>query len=140
VTTVAAETLVPADAEVEVCDELNVRMPALDFDAPAAPSIPRQKPSEFIRVVAVGGMSPTLVTDAFTLTIEGFAETETRAQRVCSYAVAAVQAAGRDGLIGAVAASVVVVAALPQNLPMPSVPDRFRFSATVSVTLRRVAV
>lgn len=134
------EVLVPVDAEPEVVAELAQRMPAFGFAGPVGTKIPETRPEEFIRVVAVGGSARDLVSDSHTLVVEGFAVNETRAQRMCAFAIAGLQAAGRDGRIGAATSYGVSVFALPQNLPMPSVPDRFRFTATVSVDLRRTTV
>lgn len=136
-----AELLVPADAEVEVVAELNERMPDHNFPAmDAGTRIPGDRPGEFIRVIVTGGAERDLVTDEPILVIEAFAETETRAARGCSYAVACIQAAAREGRVGNAVCHSARVVSLPANLPMPSVPDRFRFTATLSVALRRASV
>lgn len=127
-----AEVLVPADDEVAAVDELNARMPV-----PMGTRIPRPRPAEFGRVVGTGGAERDLVTDSATLALEGFAETETRARRICAEMIAHLQAAGRAGSVGGVTCYGVRAASLPANLPDPNVPDRFRFSATVSADLRR---
>ncbi len=130
-----AEVLVPADDEVAVVAELNARM-----DAPAGTRIPLPRPPEFVRVVSAGGVERDLVSDTFTLAVEGFAATETAAQRLCAFAIAYLQSAGRSGILGGITCYGVGVTALPANLPMPSVPDRYRFTATITVSLRRASV
>ncbi|KAA9133759.1 hypothetical protein [Microbacterium caowuchunii] len=128
------EILVPADDEVAVVDELKARM-----EPRVGTKIPNPRPAEFLRVLNVGGVERDLVSDSPTLTIEAFAENETRARRLCALAVAYLQAAGRRGSLGGVTCYGVRIVALPANLPMPTVPDRSRFTATVSLDLRKVA-
>lgn len=128
------EVLVPADDEVALVDELQARM-----GVPVGTRIPDPRPREFVRVVSTGGAPRDLVTDSPTLVVEGFAVTESRARRLCALAVAYAEAAGRAGSMGGVPCYGVRVAGLPANLPMPSVPDRFRFTATIAADLRRSA-
>lgn len=136
-----AELLVSADGEAEIVAELNARMPAAGFpNAKASTRVPASRPSEFIRVVATGGAERDLVTDEALFVIEGFATTEGRAQRMCAFGLAVLQAAGRAGRIGSATAYGVRVVGLPANLPMPSVPDRYRYTATISVALRKATV
>lgn len=126
------EVLIPPDDEAAVVTELRARL-----DVPVGTSIPNPRPVEFGRVVSTGGSSRDLVSDSPTLVLEGFAETETRAQRLCAEMIAHLQSAGRAGSVGGITCYGVVVAALPANLPMPSVPDRARYTATVTADLRR---
>lgn len=136
-----AELLVPADGEAEIVAELNARMPAAGFpDAKAATRVPGSRPAEFLRVVATGGAERDLVTDEPLFVLEGFATTEGRAWRLCSFALAVLQVAGRAGRIGSATTYGVRVVGLPANLPMPSVPDRYRYTATISVALRKTTV
>lgn len=127
--------LIPVDAEVAVVDELKARM-----TVHIGTRIPDPRKAEFGRVVAVGGAGRDLVTDTATLTLEGFARTETRAQRICAEMLAHVQAAAELGVMGDATCYAAAVVGLPANLPMPSVPDRFRFTATVTLDLRREAL
>lgn len=128
------ELLIPADDEVALVDELTART-GLHWGT----RIPNPLPSEFGRVVSTGGAARDLVTDSPTLTIEAFAESEGRARRICAEALAHLQAAARGGRVGDAVCYRVGVASLPANLPMPSVPGRFRYTATVSADLRRSA-
>lgn len=131
-----AEVLVPADDEVGVVDELTARLEAVHVGT----RIPDPRPDEFVRVVSTGGAGVDLVTDESLLVLEGFAVNEGRARQLCALAIAHAQAAGRAGSMGGVPCYGVRAASLPANLPMPSVPDRFRFTATIAVRLRRSTV
>jgi hypothetical protein len=139
---IVVELLIPSDVEVAVVTELNARMPDRDFPGAWGTRIPndRAERSEFGRVLAAGGSERDLVTDSPTVVIEAFSDREGRAQRMCAVAVAVVQAAVRGGALGGVTAYRARVMSLPQNLPMLSVPGRFRFTATLSVDLRRSSV
>lgn len=135
-----AELLVPADVEVAVRTELLGVLPALGFAGPVGTQIPEGRPVEFLRVLIAGGFGRDLVTDSVTVTVESFAEEEKRASDAAGVALAALEAAGRAGSLGSVPCYRVQVFALPQNLPHPGVPDRFRYQFTVSVDLRRTRV
>lgn len=138
----AVETLIPADAEAAAVAELTARMPALlaADEFKVGTRLPKDpQPTEFGRVVATGGVEVTLVSDGAVLTLEGFSTNEGRAQRICACMLAAVQAAARAGALGPATIHQARVVSLPANLPHPLVPDRFRFSASVSVDLRRSA-
>lgn len=128
------EVLIPADVEVCVVDELNARLPF-----PVGTSVPRPTPAEFGRVLAVGGAARDLVSDGFTVTVEGFAGSEGRAHDVCALMVAHVEAAARSGVLGGVPCYAARSVSLPANMPMPSVQGRYRFTATLTVVLRRAA-
>ena len=129
-----AEVLIPADGEVALVDALSAAVPVH-----IGTSLPSPRPAEFGRVVGVGGVARDLVSDSATLTVEAFADTEGGAFRLCALLVAHAQAAGRSGRLGDVTCYGVDVVALPANLPMPTVPDRYRFTATITAHLRRVA-
>lgn len=130
-----AEVLIPADDEAAVVAELKTRM-----NMQVGTRIPNPRPAEFLRVISAGGGSRDLVTDEATLAVEGFATSEGRARFLCASAIAHAQAAGRDGWMGGVPCYGVRAASLPANLPMPSVPDMFRYTATIVVALRRASV
>jgi len=134
------ETLVPADPEAQAVAELNDRMSDLGFpNAHAGTAIPNPRPSEFIRITSAGGAERDLVTDSPQMFIEAFAETEARAQRICAFAIAALQAAGRAGRMGSTPCYRVGVLSFPANLPLSTVPGWFRYRATISADLRRSA-
>lgn len=134
------ETLVPANAERGAIDELNARLPALEYGTiSVATTIPGTRPAEFIRLYRVGGVSEDIAADSVTLVVEAYADKKARAERWCAFAVAALQAAGRDGALGSVPCRRVGVFSLPANDPDPDVPG-YRYTSTVSAVLRRAAV
>lgn len=128
-----AELLIPADDEVAVGDELRARI-----GGQVGTAIPNPTPAEFLRVLSVGGIERDLVSDSFRLTVEGFAPTEGRARELCALGVAHAQAAGRAGRMGGVVCYGVRVEGLPGNLPLPTLPRHYRYSATITVDLRRI--
>ncbi|BAU32457.1 hypothetical protein [Microcella alkaliphila] len=137
-----AELLVPADVEVDVAAELDSRFASNPhLDVTWATRIPgrddQPRPERWGRVLAAGGSGRDLVTDRFTVTIEGWSTTESEAERICAYGVAYLQQAAREKQIGATACYGLAVFGLPANLPFPGIPDRYRFTATVSIDLRR---
>lgn len=134
-----AEVLVPADAQAAVIAELKVRLPGLGFPVPVATRIPNPRPTEFVRVLRTGGFGSDISSDTATLVLEAYAANSTRAERLCAFALAAVQAAGRDGFMGGVPCRRVGVFSLPSELPDPSVTERYRYTTTVSAVLRRAA-
>lgn len=136
----AAETLIPGDAEVGAITELDVRLPILGFAGiKVATTITSPRPAEFIRVFRTGGVPTDITADSVTLVIEAYAEKKSRAERLCAFAVAALQAAGRDGAFGSIPCRRVDVFSLPANLPDPTVPDRTRYTSMISAVLRRTA-
>ena len=135
-----SETIIPADAEAAAVAELNARMPALGFPGlRVATTIATPRPAEFIRIYRTGGVDVDLVSDWATFTVEAYSDKRGRAERICSIATAALQAAARDGFIGGVPCRRVQVFSMPSNLPDPNVPDRTRYTSTVSAVLRRAA-
>ncbi len=128
-----AEVLVPADDEAALVRELTARL-----EQRVGTSIPIPRPREFLRVLNVGGTGRDLVSDSPMLTIEGFAATEDRARQLCALAVAHAEAAARAGSLGGITCYGLRIVGSPANLPMQSVPDRHRYSATIQTDLRRV--
>jgi len=139
-----AELLVLADIEAAVIAELEATLPAHGFAAHIATKLPPQstaaKPDEFVRVITVGGTDQTLVSAAPRVAVECFARVEARAQRLAAFALAALQTAGRSGTLGGLVCYRVTAEALPGNLPMGSVPDRARYTFTISADVRKLAV
>jgi hypothetical protein len=115
-------------------------MPALNFNVKASTSIPSPRPSEFIRIIVVGGTDRDLVTDSPTVAVEFFATREIRAERGAAFARAVLERAARAGSIGGVTCYSVSTFGRPVNLPMESVPDRFRYTFTSSADLRKTSV
>jgi hypothetical protein len=87
--------------------------------------------SEFVRIIASNPQSETRKTTAWTITVEGWAQTETRASRICVLALAALtQATGLlfDGHITGGAG----------NDPHPDYPLMGRYSATMTLRSRNI--
>jgi hypothetical protein len=123
------QVLTPTDVEQAVIDELG---------GAVGTSLPGAMPDEFVRVVAAGGFERDLVADQPLVTIEGFARREQRARALTSSAVARLAAAVRQNhSVGGVPAYRLSVGALPQNLPLASVPTHLRYIATIALDLRR---
>jgi len=130
-----AELLIPADDEVALVAGLK---PVLGVQV--GTRIPPGKvPKEFVRIVSLGGSPRDLVSDTFRLAVEAFADTEGRARALCALAVAHAEAAGRSGSLGGVTCYDVAAEGLPGNLPLPSLPTHFRYTATVAAALRRAS-
>lgn len=135
-----SELLIPADAELAVMREFRAALVGSRFSsATVGTKIPLTKPAQFVRVVATGGTERDLVTDSPLLTLEAFCVEEGDARDLAALLVAFLQRAGRAGVLGGATCFGVEVAGLPSNLPHPDVPTHFRYTATVSAALRRVA-
>lgn len=142
------EILLPADPEVAALTELSTMLPAHGFPAVtmAAGSLGTKlptvdpKPAEFGRLFTSGGPPRDLVTDRPTLVVEGYATKEQRARDLCAFMVAIIEAAGRGGTLGGAVCYRAVAVSLPANLPHPQLPGHFRFTAMISVDLRRSTV
>lgn len=123
---------IPADAEQALIDEFS---PLYTI----ATKIPLNQPNEFVRVVAAGGNSRDLVSDTRLLTIESFAVlSETRALFIINDLLARLDALIQTtGKVGFETVYSIAYSALPQNMPLASLPTHFRYLATVQLTLRR---
>ena len=84
---------------------------------------------EFVRVWASNLFQETLVTDAPTLTVEGWARTEVRAQRIMALAVAVLRE--QEGALFGVSQ----IGGVGNN-PHPDYPSHFRYSALVEARVR----
>lgn len=136
------ELLVSVDSEIAAITEIRASLVGSAFaSAKVGTKIPSQspKPRQFVRVISAGGSERDLVTDEALLTLEAFCDDEGDARDLAALLVAIVQRAGRLGRLGGCVCFGVDVAGLPANLPHPDIPDRFRYTATVSAALRRVA-
>lgn len=125
-----AQLLTPVNVEQAVIDELSSVYTI-------STRIPDTKPPVFLRVVAAGGASRDLVTDNPLVVLEAFAPTESRAHAALVDAVARLELAARQGTLGSEVCYGLEVSALPQNLPLPSVPSHRRYTTTLAPALRR---
>lgn len=141
------ELLIPEDVEVRALAELSTVLPLHGFPGVTSAAqrlgtkIPTQnpKPEVFGRLIAAGGTTRDLVTDSPTLALEGYSAKEQQARDLCALMLAIIEAAARAGSLGGATVYRARTISLPQNLPNPLVPDRFRFTALISVDLRRSA-
>lgn len=139
------ELLIPADVEVASLDHVSLHLPDHGFPnvtkakGTLGTKLPKRnpKPPEFGRLFSTGGPPRDLVTDSPTLVVEGYAEQEQRARDLCALMVAIIEAAGRSGTLGTEIVYRARATSLPGNLPHPQVPSHFRFTAMISVDLRR---
>ncbi|ALJ20379.1 hypothetical protein [Microbacterium sp. No. 7] len=136
--------LVPADAEVAALTELSAELPPRGFaltlvNGLLGTKLPTvtPKPPAFGRVITTGGVARDRVTDSPTLVLEGYATSEQTARDLCALMVAIVDAAATAGTLGGIPCYRARGFSLPANLPHPNVPTHFRFTATISVDLRR---
>lgn len=124
------DLIIPADPEQAVID-------ALDGFIPVGTGIPEPKPVVFARVIGVGGVPETIVSDAFTVTVEVYAIKESAASQAAAEVLARLTLASLEGKLGDEVCYRVGVMALPQNYPNPTVPSHARYTMTLVPVLRR---
>lgn len=125
--------LVSVDAEAECIAALLTALPTFGESVTVGTRIPSPTPgspmpAEFFRVLLAGGPRETLVTDAFRILLEAWAQTEQRASRLLNVG-RAILLAQNETLFG------VVEYAGPANLPDPTT-DRVRYTASLTVRAR----
>jgi hypothetical protein len=124
------DLIIPADPEQAIVD-------ALEDVLPVGTGIPEPKPPVFVRVIGVGGTPETIVSDAFTVTIEVYALKESAAAEAAAEVLARLTLASLEGTLGGEVCYRVGVMALPQNYPNPTVPSHARYTMTLVPVLRR---
>lgn len=112
-----------------VCDYL--RHPLL-VGVPVGTKVPPTRPAEFIRVLRTGGVKETLISEAAQITIEAWAQDESRASDLLSTARAILNAA--DGRLFGVNEF-----GGPANLPDPTT-AQIRFTMSFQIRARGTAV
>jgi hypothetical protein len=120
--------LVSVDAEAECIAALLTGLPTFGESVTVGTRIPTPTPPEFFRVLLAGGPRETLVTDAFRILLEAWAQSEVRAARLLNLG-RAILLAQNETLFG------VVEYAGPANLPDPTT-DRVRYTASMTVRAR----
>lgn len=121
-----AEIVTFPDAEALVVAALNAEFPGRgETDLKAHTRVPKERPDEFVRIIGGGGPDETKVSEAAQITIEGWAQTESRAYEICDLARAIVRSQDSE-IRGARGFS------YPQNLPDP-VSDQVRYTSTGDV-------
>lgn len=129
------ELSIPGDAEQLALDALNAGFALIPevSSVPVSTKIKKvssgETESEFVRVWASNLVQETMVTDAPTLTVEGWANTETRAARILALAVAVLKE--QEGALFGVSE----IGGVGNN-PHPDYPSKFRYSALLEVRVR----
>lgn len=101
----------------------------------ASTKVPGTRPARFLRVFSIGGFDPNMVTVVTRFAVEGWGDSESAAQGLCSRAVAQLKSAAFAGVMGSTTVTHVNVVSRPQNLPDP-LSDQARYTATVEVAMR----
>lgn len=96
--------------------------------APVVGRVPPTRPKRFVRLRLVGGARETLISRQATLTVEGYAQTETDATRLCEIVTAALVACD-----GAIFGGYEIAG--PADLPDPTTSQE-RTTATVGIRVR----
>ena len=137
----ANEVIVFPDVEGLVLANLNTFYAATTgvTAVKAALMVPKTIPSsgEFVKVYRVGGSVNNLVIERATLLVEAYAKTTVRAYRIVSLTVARLLALD---VISGVSIYDPQVFSGPGNLPDPSQPNLYRYTATVSLGVRGAAL
>lgn len=123
----AAEVIVFPDP-VDTATSAVGQIAGTTLAVPIVGRVPEVRPKRFIRILSAGGSRETLVSRRQTLLIEGWAQTETDAMRLCEIATAALLAVEGDVFGGIEIAS-------PALLPDPTSTQE-RATATVEVRVR----
>jgi len=121
--------IVSVDCEAAVRDALLASLPLLGEDVKVCVRIPATRPAEFLHILLAGGPRETLVTDAFRVIVEAWAQDEPRAAELLNRARAILFAQQGPTLFG------VVEYAGPANLPDPT-SDQVRYTASMTVRAR----
>lgn len=124
-----AERITFADVFTVLKEIVDTELEALDETARVFPGVPPDntvpKPTSFIVIRPIGGLSETFVTATPLITVEGYANKRAEAYRLCDLALSIIRA--QDGAIrGARGFS------YPQNLPDPTT-SQARFTSTGEV-------
>jgi len=101
----------------------------------ASTKVPATRPTRFIRAYSVGGFDRNMVSAVSRFVVEGWADSESAAQGLCSRAVSQITSAALDGVMGSTTVTAVNVISRPQNLPDPD-SNQARYTATVEVAMR----
>ncbi len=132
------DTIIPADGQKLVIEELNARAGSPPNAAGRIPDDPL--PDAFIRILPAGGFDRDIVTTVPTIIIESFALDDDTAATNLNDALAAMGAAARAGSMAGTQCYVVRFISMPSSLPMESLPTHTRYTATISAALRSTVV
>lgn len=116
-----------ADVEDLLCRYLEARTTGLGRATAVATRFPDPRPVEYVRLFVTGGDQPNPVVDGPLVTVEAYAPTETAAQSLASMCRSLMKALRSfDG----VTFYGVRPASRPQNLPDPTTPGAYRYTAS----------
>lgn len=142
-TNAGTELVIPPDAERAVSDELRAGLAAAGLPEQLIAShvpgfgLPEAAlPDEFVRVLAAGGVERDAVTDRPTIAVECYGTDGAAAAHTASVARAVLNRAARAGSLGGIPCYGIRLATGTVNLPHPDVPDRIRYTFTISTDLR----
>jgi len=130
------ELVVFGDIEQLLVDYLTEQLDQLDVGIPVSTRVPLlsngTRPPEFVRLMVTGGAQRDIVVDSPLVTVEAWAERESRAVAIASLCRAIIH--GIDEIQG-VQFHRIESASRPQNLPDPTT-DQIRYTATYSIDYR----
>jgi hypothetical protein len=123
------------DAAERIADAIQVRHRA-SFGSQLATTnrTPSPRPSEFVKVIGVGGVRRDQVTDVPTLAVEAWASTRSRAAALAQE-VRAVMASLEGATFAGYTVQAVTEYAGPGDLPDP-LSDQSRYTATYAIAIR----
>ena len=131
-----AELISFPDPESVLCSFLTAQLVSGTFaGVKASTEVPNPRPTEFVRVLLVGGFQDGLVTDVPRLAVEAWGVSKARASGLAARCRQLIDAAARDGSIGAATLHRVNVVSRPQFLPDPET-NQNRYTATYELALR----
>lgn len=121
--------IIPPDVDRMLLDALNAGYAAAGENPHVGTMRPNPLRDEFVVVRRAGGPRVTLITEDARVLLEGWALTEARASRLLNIGRAVLFAQNGD-LFGA------DEYAGPANFPDPTIPDRARYTAGLSIQVR----
>lgn len=128
--------VIDADAESVLRGYLQTQLLALGISVPVSTQVPNPRPDEFVRLSRTGGPRRTVISDEPQITVDCYADTETRAYEIAASVRAAMNAAP---IIRGDTARVVELSG-PQNFPDPSAPSSARYTQSFLVHMYSTAL
>lgn len=130
------QIVIDADAEDVLGSWLQERLAAQGITIPVGSRVPTPRPAEFVRLIRTGGPRRTVISDEPQVTVDCYADTETRAYVIAKTVRGFMNAAP---LFLDVVARVVELAG-PQNYPDPLAPSSARYTQSFSVHMYSTAL
>lgn len=126
------ELVVFADVEQLLIDHLTEQLEELDVPTPVSTRVPNPRPDEFVRLFVTGGAQRDIIVDQPLVTVEAWAQRESRAVAIASLCRAVIMAVD---MLDGVQFYRIESASRPQNLPDPT-SDHVRYTATYQLDYR----